>query len=200
MTDDRSPDPSSHPQPRSGRRLFAGLLTGGILGGMMAASAAVFAHGHDGARWGGRCMHRMHGAASPEAMKERMAAGVDLALSRVNATDEQRVKVKTIMKEGMADIVSMRETHVANRETMLLSLAGETVDRDRLEAARRSEIEIAEKASVRMARMLADAAEVLTPEQRRSLADVLRRMRGPLGFGPGIPPDPHDGRHDPGRS
>ena len=142
----------------------------------------------------------MHGAASPEAMKERMAAGVDRALSRVNATDEQRVKVKTIMKEGMADIVSMRETHVANRETMLLSLAGETVDRDRLEAARRSEIEIAEKASVRMARMLADAAEVLTPEQRRSLADVLRRMRGPLGVGPGIPPDPHDGRHDPGRS
>ncbi|MBK8016609.1 MAG: Spy/CpxP family protein refolding chaperone [Betaproteobacteria bacterium] len=145
-------------------------------------------------------MHRMHGAASPEAMKERMAAGVDRALSRVNATDEQRVKVKTIMKEGMADIVSMRETHVANRETMLLSLAGETVDRDRLEAARRSEIEIAERASVRMARMLADAAEVLTPEQRRSLVDVLRRMRGPLGFGPGIPPDPHDGRHDPGRS
>lgn len=200
MTDDRSPDPSSLARPRSRRRLFAGLLTGGILGGMMAASVAVFAHGHDGARWGGRCMHRWHGAMTPEAMKERMAAGVDRALSRVNATDEQRLRVKTIVNEGMADMVRMRETHVANREAMLLSLAGETVDRDRLEAARRSEIELAEKASVRMSRMLADAAEVLTPEQRRSLADVLRRMRGPMSFDPAMPPDPHDGRHDPGRS
>ena len=53
-----------------------------------------------------------------------------------------------------------------------------SVDRAAIEAFRAEQIALADAASKRIAQALADAAEVLTPEQRRKIDDHLAARRG----------------------
>jgi YD repeat-containing protein len=186
--DDVSPAPSAAvPPARPKRRFLAGLLTGSIVGGLLATTAGFVAHAQDGPRsFGGRCMHagwHGHHRMSPEAMRERVDFATDWALSKVKATDEQKTRVKQIVFAAFDDVAQLRETHVANREAVVAVLTAPAVDRARLESLRKSEIELAERASQRITQALADVADVLSPEQRKGLADMMKRMRGPMGFG-----------------
>jgi periplasmic protein CpxP/Spy len=52
-------------------------------------------------------------------------------------------------------------------------LTAPTIDRSAIERLRAEKIGLAETASKRIAQGLADAAEVLSPEQRRKVADWL---------------------------
>ena len=51
------------------------------------------------------------------------------------------------------------------------------VDRGALERIREAELKLAESASDRMVNAIADAADVLTPEQRGKLAEMAERFR-----------------------
>jgi Spy/CpxP family protein refolding chaperone len=57
-------------------------------------------------------------------------------------------------------------------------LTAPTIDRTAIERLRAEQIGLAETASKRIAQALADAADVLSPEQRRKVADWMAR-RGP---------------------
>ncbi len=182
---DRNTEVVSTAKPK--RRFLAGLLTGGIAGALLAGTAGVFAHAHDGP--GARCMGR-HGHAGPEAMRQRVDFATDWMLTKVKATDEQKVKVKEIVGGAVTDLSGLRETHQGNREALMATLTAESVDRTKLESLRKSELELAERASQRITQALADVADVLTPEQRRGLAELARSFGGPMGFGPGGPRGP----------
>lgn len=183
------PDSPATPVTRPKRRFLAGLLTGSILGGALAMGASVFANSPDGHGWvRAHCSARgHHGAMDPEAMRERMEFGVDRMLSKLKATDAQKTQVKSIMETSLNEMLALREQHTANRDAMIASLTGDVVDRARLETARKAEVALAEKASLLLSRTAADVAEVLTPEQRRSFLEAMRRFGGPMGFGPGMP-------------
>ncbi|MEO8038124.1 MAG: Spy/CpxP family protein refolding chaperone [Betaproteobacteria bacterium] len=192
---DRKLDPVSPARPK--RRFLAGLLTGGLAGALLAGSASLVAYAHDGPGGGARCMGR-HAAMGPEAMRNRVEFATDWMLKKVDATDQQKVKVKEIVGGAVAELAGLRETHMANREALMATLTAETVDRARLETLRQSEVELAGRASQRITLALADVADVLTPEQRRGLADLARSFGGPMGFGPGRhrgpgAPGEHDG-------
>ncbi|MBI1396150.1 MAG: hypothetical protein GC151_09250 [Betaproteobacteria bacterium] len=161
----------------SKRRFLAGVLAGSIFGGALAAGTGALANEHG---WGHhRCTHRgAHGPLDPEAMRERIEFRTDRILSRVDATEEQKTKIKGLVDDAMKDLASMRDAHRANREAMLRSVTGETVDRDGLEAARRAEMDLADRASRRISQTLADAADVLRPEQRKALGELARTFRG----------------------
>ena len=59
------------------------------------------------------------------------------------------------------------------------------VDRAAFEKLRAEQIELADRASKRFTEALADAAVVLTPLQRKRLAERMRRMRGRRWHGRG---------------
>lgn len=171
------------------RRFLAGLLTGGLAGALLAGGASLVAYAHEGPGGGPRCMGR-HGQMGPEAMRHRVDFATDWMLKKVNATDDQKVKVKEIVGGAVTDLSGLRETHRTNREALMAALTAESVDRAKLETLRKSEVELAERASQRITLALADVADVLSPEQRRGLAGLARSFGGPMGFGPGGPRGP----------
>ncbi len=92
------------------------------------------------------------------------------ALSKVDATPEQREKINTIVKSAVDDVMAMRKDPSGRREKFLAIMKADTIDRSALEALRTEQITMADAASKRILQAVADAAEVLKPEQRRQLA------------------------------
>jgi Spy/CpxP family protein refolding chaperone len=56
-------------------------------------------------------------------------------------------------------------------------LSAPSVDRNALEAVRVQQMQAVDAASKRLTRALADAADVLTPEQRKTVAERFARRR-----------------------
>jgi len=149
------------------RRVAVAALAGSIA---MGAGFQAFAHGrHHGGS---------HAAMDPAKMDQRVESMVERMLGRVNATEEQRVKVTAIAKQAAADLRAIRGTRGELRSKGMALLAAPTVDRAAIEALRVEQIKLADDASKRMAQALADTAEVLTPEQRAKLAERLKEGRG----------------------
>ena len=98
---------------------------------------------------------------------------VEDMLDEVDASDDQRERVRAIATAALADMGEFRDFRRAGREALVEALTQETVDREALEALRQSKLETADRASQRLLTALADAAEVLTPAQRAELAEKL---------------------------
>lgn len=117
----------------------------------------------------------MHGSAD-------VTAHVEHALKHfyveVDATDAQKAQIDPLVKQAVADLMA---THMQLRDAhqhALNALEQTTVDRTALEAARVEHLQLADQASKRIAQLLADVGEVLTPEQRATFADHLEHLRG----------------------
>jgi Spy/CpxP family protein refolding chaperone len=95
-----------------------------------------------------------------------------------DATPEQQERLRGIARAAVRDLVPMREKAVAARQRARTLLTQATVDRTAIESYRAEQIALADAASRRLAQALADAAETLTPDQRRKLDDRLGRARG----------------------
>jgi len=117
---------------------------------------------------GGRGFRGFH-AMNPEAAKDHLQVAAKWALRDVDASEEQQQKVTAIADGAVDDLMRLRDQHAANREALHAQLGGAAVDRAALEEIRKSEMALADEASKRFVRAVADAAEVLTPEQRQAL-------------------------------
>ena len=95
---------------------------------------------------------------------------VDDMLAEVEATDDQRDQVHAIVTAAVADMAEFREFKREGREALVETLTKETVDRAELEALRQQKLDVADRASQRLLTALADAVDVLTPDQRAELA------------------------------
>ena len=143
------------------------LLAGSALAALAGLSFNAHAHGHRG--WGG-------GEPWSEARIDKMLQHLYI---EIDATDAQKQKLMPIAKAAVKDLLPLRERARAARQRGIDLLAGDRVDRGALEALRGEQIGLADQASRRLSQALADAAEVLTPEQRKNIAQRLqRRMRG----------------------
>ena len=126
---------------------------------------------------GPKLFGRHHGGPpSPELIRERADFAVDWILSRVDATEEQRRQVKTIFGNSIDDLVPVIAEHRDHRETMIAEFSKPNLDRDAIEAIRKSGLELADEVSSRLVTSFADAAEVLTPEQRTELIELAKRF------------------------
>jgi protein CpxP len=173
-----TPQPGT-PQPGTTkrRRFMTGLVAGGVLGGLMATAIGAWSSNHGGpGGWqgGGRWCR---GAASPEAQRERAEFATDWVLNKVNATDEQRARIKAIVATTLQDLTPARDEHRQHREAFLVALTQPSVDRASLEDLRRAELQLAESASQRIVTALAEVADVLTPEQRAELVKMAQRWK-----------------------
>jgi Spy/CpxP family protein refolding chaperone len=149
-------------------------IIGGIAATGLLAAIGVYAHGGPG------CGHRARWSAdaSPEVMQRRLDAGVRWVLADVSATEEQQRRISEITAAALQDLRPLRDQHLAARRTAAGLLAQPTLDRAALETLRAQELALADQASRRVVQALADAAEVLTPEQRALLAARMEQRRG----------------------
>jgi periplasmic protein CpxP/Spy len=97
--------------------------------------------------------------------------GLDRMLDSVNANAEQRTQIKAIAERTAADMKAQHDAGKATREQMLKLFAQPTVDANAAEALRAQMLQQYDQGSRRMMQAMLDVSRVLTPEQRKQLAD-----------------------------
>jgi len=134
----------------------------GILGLLAAGSA--FAHGR-----------RMHGAMDPAQMDERIEHFIKHLAVDVNATPEQQKKLEQIAKSAAHDLAPLRSQSMEMRKQGVALFTAPTVDKNAVEQLRVKRMQNADAISRRMTQALTDAADVLSPEQRKKAAERAAR-------------------------
>jgi periplasmic protein CpxP/Spy len=129
----------------------------GMMGdGTMMAHGPMGAHGGPGGRGGGMF----------DGMLGRM-------LDRVNATPEQRAKIQQIMQKQSGDLRAQREAGRALRQQAMTLFAQPTVDANAVEAVRQKQLAMHDEATKRMTAAMLEISGVLTPEQRKQIAETM---------------------------
>ncbi len=161
----QTPNLEQGPRRRFFKRAAIATLIGGIAAGI---GVKAFAQG------GGYCgWHRggfMAGPLDPAQVDEHLDRMLKHLYVEIDATDEQKQKLAPIVKQAVKDLLPLREKMQAGRKQAVELLTGDAIDRAAIEALRAEHLQLAERASRRIAQALADAAEVLTPAQRKELA------------------------------
>jgi periplasmic protein CpxP/Spy len=169
MNEPVTSNPSTPRSPRARRGLLIAGAVIGVLALLIGAKAYVFAKGGPG--W----HHGWGEPMSSEEIADRIEHGVKYMLSEVDATADQKAKVIAILQAAAQDVHGMRDQHLAARTQIHEILSAPTIDRARLETVRADELRLADQASKRIVGAIADAAEVLTPEQRTKLMDEMQK-------------------------
>jgi Spy/CpxP family protein refolding chaperone len=156
-------NPNAH---RRGRLFFTLIvaLIAGLAGGYVGKS---FAHGGPG-HW------RDGMPTDPAQMDQRVERMITRFAAKVDASAEQKEKLAAIAKSAVKDLAPLREKAQAVRKQAIEILAAANVDRPALERLRAEQIQLADTGSKRLTQALADTAEVLTPDQRKKLAEHLQ--------------------------
>jgi Spy/CpxP family protein refolding chaperone len=141
---------------RAGTFKIAALVLVSAIAGAAVSRAAHHWHGH---HWGRGIMSGPIDPADVDRAVDRMTS----RLARdVRASDDQREKLAAIAKTAAKDLLPMRET----------------MNRAAIEKLRADQLANFDTISKRMSAALADAAEVLTPEQRKELAQRMPPFGG----------------------
>jgi len=114
----------------------------------------------------------------PAEMDEHIERMVKHLAVEIDATPEQQQKLAAIAKDAARDLAPLRGQAMETRRQAIELLSAPNIDRGAIEVLRAGKIQQADAASQRIARALADAAEVLTPEQRKTLAQRAARWHG----------------------
>jgi protein CpxP len=155
------------------RRIVYALVGTGALAGLLGARPIAAAVQGGWQRWHGHG-HRGWHRGGPEAMREHVQVALKYGLRELDATEEQQQKIGAIAAAAVEDLMVLRERHRANRDQVMGALGGSSVDRAQLEQARKAGLAMADEATRRLAQAFADAAEVLTPEQREKALEHVR--------------------------
>jgi Spy/CpxP family protein refolding chaperone len=96
-------------------------------------------------------------------------------LDRVNATPEQRAQIKQILEAQAGERQAQRDAARALRDEALALLAQPAIDASALEALRQKQLAAHDAASKRMTGVMLAVASVLTPAQRKQIADDMKQ-------------------------
>lgn len=122
--------------------------------------------------------HRRGGFAAGPLDPEHMERMLKHLYVEIDATEEQKQRLTPIVQDAARDLGPLREKAQQARRRGMELLSAPSVDRNALEALRTEQIQTADAASRRLTKALADAAEVLTPEQRKTVAARFARRHG----------------------
>jgi protein CpxP len=139
------------------RRITLAALLGGIAAGV---GFKALAHG----RWHG------DGPLDPADLDKRLDRMLKHLYVEIDATEAQKQQLDPIVKQAAKDLLPLRDNLRAGRREAIELLSQERVDPAALEALRARQIGLADDASRRLTRAIAEAADVLTPAQRKELA------------------------------
>jgi Spy/CpxP family protein refolding chaperone len=130
--------------------------------------------GHGG--WHGRGF--MMGRMDPAQIEDRADRMVRHLAIEIDATAEQQERLRAVVKSAVKDLLPMREKAQAARQRGRELLLQQNIDRTAIEAFRVEQMALADTASKRITQAFADAASILTAEQRQKIGDRLRPHPG----------------------
>jgi Spy/CpxP family protein refolding chaperone len=107
-----------------------------------------------------------------------MAGGMMLSprmLDAVKATPEQRAQIKQIMDAARRDMSAQRDARRALRDEAQRVFTQPNVDATAAEALRQKMLAQHDQASRRKMQAMVEASRVLSPEQRKQMADMAKR-------------------------
>jgi periplasmic protein CpxP/Spy len=148
-------------------RLFGVAITVAVLS---TAALSVWAYGGPGGSGmhGGPGAGMMHDGPGIGMMQGRMG---ERMLDIVNATPEQRTQIKQIIDRNVAERQAQRTAHLALREQARQLFTQPTVDPAAAEQLRQQMLQQHDQASRRMMQSMLEISRILTPEQRKQMAD-----------------------------
>jgi Spy/CpxP family protein refolding chaperone len=155
------------------RRLFKCAAVIALLGGIaISAGIGVMAQGTGMVGW-------HHGSAMTA---EDISTHVDKFLQHVyieiDATPAQQAQLDPIVKQAVADLMPLHSQFHGFHSQALALLTQDTVDRAAIETMRAEHVRAADQASRRIAQLIGDVADVLTPAQRKALAARIAEHHG----------------------
>jgi Spy/CpxP family protein refolding chaperone len=143
-----------------------------LIGGVVAATGfKASAHG------------RRHGPIDPAQLDGHVERMLKHLYVEIDATDEQKQRLEPIAQQAAKDLLPLRDELHAGRRQAIELLTQERVDPAAIEALRARQLRLADDASRRLTRAIGEAAEVLTPAQRKDLAAHFARRHGRWGHG-----------------
>jgi Spy/CpxP family protein refolding chaperone len=184
MTDQHIPQP---PVRRHRVRAAAAILGVALAGGIIGAFATTsFSQGF------GPPFHMtvrgpmgFGGPLTTEQLVDRADRAVRHVAIELDASAEQQQKLEAIVKSAVTDLVPLRDKVRTTHQKVRELLTATAVDRAAIEKLRAEQVATMDGVSKRLAQAVGDAAEVLTPDQRRKLGDMLPPLGEPGRGGPG---------------
>lgn len=122
---------------------------------------------------GGFGMHHGHGGGNIAQHIERMVSHV-----LPNGSAEQKARLSEIAKACAEDMKPLHQQLRDGHKQAVQILSQPAVDRNALESVRAAQMQRLDQVTRRMTQAAADAAEVLTPEQRAKFAEHLHKRFG----------------------
>jgi Spy/CpxP family protein refolding chaperone len=173
------------PRTRRGRTvLFATLIVATALLTGAAVTKALSNPFGFGPGWHGARGHWGSVPLDPAQIEDRADRMVRHLAIELDASNEQQEKLRGIMRGMLKDVLPARDrAHAARRQAREL-LTATTIDRGAIEKLRAEQIGLADSVSKRVVQALGDAAEVLSPEQRRKLNDRFPPFDAGMRMGP----------------
>ena len=145
--------------------------------GLLVAAAGAFTltvHAAPGAGMEGRSGHHAAGMGMPMMGHPQQ---IERLLDSVNATADQRSQIKAIVQAAAADMKAQRASGMALHEQSRALFTQPTVDARAAEALRAQMSAQHDQASKRGLQVMLDISRVLTPDQRKLLADRMAQRR-----------------------
>ncbi len=119
---------------------------------------------------------------SSNASPAEVSAHVDHMLKHlyveIDATPAQQAQIGPLVQQAVTDLLPLRPQLQAGHTQFVQALTQTTIDRNAMETARESQLQLADQGSKRIVQLLGDVGNVLTPAQRQSLPSHLQQMPG----------------------
>jgi protein CpxP len=174
------------PRTRRGRTvLFATLIAATALITGAAVNKALSNPFGFGPGWHGARGHWGSVPLDPAMIEDRADRMVRHLAIEIDANNDQQEKLRGIMRSMLKDVLPARERAFAARRQARELLTATAIDRAAIEKLRVDQIALADTVSKRVTQALGDAAEVLSPEQRRKLSDRFPPHGPGMGMMPG---------------
>jgi Spy/CpxP family protein refolding chaperone len=118
------------------------------------------------------------GGGTPEQHKAFMEKRLDRMLGMLNATDSQRTAIKAIAERMFTEMQPIHQQHKQLHDAIVTTLTADTIDSAAVEKLRLQVTALVDQGSQVFSKALLDAAQVLTPAQRQTLAKFIQEHHG----------------------
>jgi Spy/CpxP family protein refolding chaperone len=112
---------------------------------------------------------------SPADLTAHIEKGLKHLYVEIDATDAQKAQIDALVKQALGDMQTLQSQLQSMHMLAMQAITQTPVDRASLEAARASNLEVEDQASRRFVQLVADVGDLLTPEQRKALAEHLAK-------------------------
>lgn len=117
-------------------------------------------------------LHRQSSDLSAEELVSRVNRGATWLLWKVDATDEQEAKVKSVLMGLTPDVAELQARHKVLKMKFTTALAEDQINQDELARLRTAGLDLTDRVFNRSFDAMVQAAAVLTPEQRKKLVEA----------------------------